>query len=383
MVRHHGARNRRRFGRLIWTIHFGMQKGEAMIAKNQRSCSSLGMVELRRRGTMNSLSLVLLLFLSATLAIPQQLPSQTRIIPNANWVRIYFGTIDVLAEQFGFKPLRSIELPPGDLELRVWSGFGLGGDSGRIIKKTGNTWSAISMYDPQRTQSVNGKFVEPSSKKMLNTTDWSALWEKLERAGIADIRDDSEIPHSGLVMDGISYVVEIAKAGYYRTYMLNNPETQRSEDGDKFLRIHYILSTAFKERAAGGTISCVSKESSSKPSSPLSSAWTYASTYASGPISKDLRESRVSAEQTLMQAITLNPLPKCEDTLPATPVKPKSSDVDIELLINPDGSVMAARSIDGPSGQSWANWALKWLFARSTDQNPIRRTVLTIQFLEE
>jgi hypothetical protein len=94
-------------------------------------------------------------------------------------------------------------------------GSSLFGDAslcGRIIKRAGNTWSATFLDDPHGTysewdaKSQSMRVVEPNSHKVRNTTDWSVIWEKINRDGIADIRDDSEIPHSGVVLDGICYV---------------------------------------------------------------------------------------------------------------------------------------------------------------------------------
>jgi hypothetical protein len=359
-----------------------------MMPKNQVCCSNLVIVALRRKGIMNALCLFLLLFFATTIAMPQPLSSPTRIVPDDPWVRIFFGSIDELTGRLGFKPLLSTELQPGDVELRVWSSFGLGATRGYIIKKAGNTWSAVSMVDPRGTIKINGRTVEPSFNKVLNITDWSVIWEKLERAGIADIRDDSEIPGSGGVEDGISYVVEIAKAGYYRTYMLDNPEIQRSEDGDKLLRILSIISAAFIKTSpvdsaipSNGviTIQCASKDAPSQPLSPQSPEWTY----APGTFSKNLPESQLSAEKALAQAITLND-PKCEDLPSGARFMPASGDIGIEILIKPDGAVAAARSVYGPSRTQWmVNKVLKWLFVRSDDQDHFRRTVVTIRFVPQ
>jgi len=138
---------------------------------------------------------MLQLLLATTFAVAQTLSSQIKIVPDATWVRIYFESIDKLAGRIGFKPLRLIAIKPGDLEVRIWSGFGISGFGGSIIKRVENRWSAFSLFDPEHTQGVNGRYVEPSLTKGPHATDWAKTWEKLESAGIADIRDDSEIPH--------------------------------------------------------------------------------------------------------------------------------------------------------------------------------------------
>jgi hypothetical protein len=130
-------------------------------------------------------------------------------VPNARWVRLFFQSIDDLTECLGFKPLRTVQLKPGGLEVKIWSGFGIQGYGGSSIKKVGNTWSAIAISDPHGTvgewdaKSQSWRNVEASFTKVENSIDWQPPWEKLEHAGIAEIRDDSEIQHSGVVEDGV------------------------------------------------------------------------------------------------------------------------------------------------------------------------------------
>ena len=102
----------------------------------------LNMMTVTHRQT---LCLILQLLLVTASAVAQPLSSQTRIVPDATWVRIYFEPVDKLAGRFGFKPLRSIAIKPGDLEVRIWSGFGISGFGGSIIKRIKNKWSVFSL----------------------------------------------------------------------------------------------------------------------------------------------------------------------------------------------------------------------------------------------
>jgi hypothetical protein len=203
------------------------------------------------------------LSLATALAASQTPSSKNSIIPDARWTRSYFNSIDDFVGLFNFKPLRSMELSSDDLELRIWSISGRGGLNGKVIKRVDSTWSAISLNDSQSpirkldAKSKSMEHIEPSLTKGPTTTDWCTTWNILEQAGIRHILDDSEIQHTVEVFDGTSYVVEIAKHNYYRTYMVDNPDvrayvadnrqTKQSENYSRFLSILSVIKTAFGE----------------------------------------------------------------------------------------------------------------------------------------
>lgn len=329
---------------------------------------------------------ILQLFLIQAFALWQPLPSQTRIVPDDGWVHVFFPSIDELAGRFGFKPLRSMEIQPGDLEVRIWSGFGLTGYGGSIIKRVGNKWSAVSMYDPQQTRKINGRYVEPSLKKRPDTIDWPAIWERLEQAGIAEIRDDSEISHCGVVLDGIAYVVEIAKANYYRTYMVGNPQIQRSEDGDRFLRILSILHEAFGESSTDDLANLPIGENrivaSLSTDTSVSGEALNGSQYSVGDIPPEGSVIRLTSEEGLAQGISLD-IPQCHEwgellrRYKGIPGK-----VVMALFIEADGTVSGAKALCGPHLLAIESLqaAMKWKFAPFTNSNEIRRAVLSIQY---
>ena len=55
--------------------------------------------------------------------------------PDYNWTRGYFVSIKERVRAAGIPDLESSELPEGDLEVRVWGGFGLTGLEGLILKR--------------------------------------------------------------------------------------------------------------------------------------------------------------------------------------------------------------------------------------------------------
>jgi hypothetical protein len=331
------------------------------------------------------------LLLITTFASGQPVFPQTRIVPDSGWVKIYYEAIDELTKRMGLAPLRSIQIKSDDLEIRIWSGFGGSGITGEAIKRTNDKWSSISMVIPSGGESVDGQPVEQKLKTAPDSIDWPVVWEKLERAGINEIRDDSEIQRCSRTLDGISYVVEIARSDFYRTYHVANPRLDRSEDGDRFLNILSILA-----KATGGestyieaislprgeikTVSFVSNDIPTQPSlSPQPTEWTY----ATDALPKGLQESLLSTEQLLAQALILN-TPSCADrTYPSCCFA--SGDVAIDLLISPDGSVYAARALSGPPNlkKLSSDFALKWKFLLSADQSQLRRAALSMRYVRQ
>ena len=163
-------------------------------------------------------------------------------IPKATWVKIYFKSIDEAATATNLPILRNIEIPPDDIEIRIWEGFGITPLLGYVIKRQGGKWSASyveGMVDIDR-QKVLFKI-----HKIKRKTNWGLLWQKLESSGFCNIADDSQIESKVMILDGVGWVVEIAKNEFYRTYLVNNPDARRSPGGDLFLKLIKPISKAF------------------------------------------------------------------------------------------------------------------------------------------
>jgi hypothetical protein len=346
--------------------------------------SRLVLMEVSNRCT---LCLVLLLFLLTSFAVAQARSPQTRIVPNDGWVKTYFKSIDDLTKRVGLKPLRLIAPQPGDLEVRIWSGFGLQGLGCRIIKRVGNIWSSAGMYDSHRTLMIDGHYVEPNLEKAPDTIEWPVIWEKMEHAGIFDIRDDSEIPHCSRTLDGHSYVVEIARSDFYRTYLVGNPQFDRSEDGDKFLRVMSVLQKAFgnKSRDELADLPVGEEKIVGALSSDTSGSGKALDghEYTVGEIPQESSIVHLPTEEVLAQGISLH-VPECQEWSNnlLRRIQRVSAKVVVELFIRPDGTVSAARALYGPSllAVESLQAAMKWKFIPLTNSNEIRSTVVSLLY---
>lgn len=124
----------------------------------------------------------------------------------------HFDIIDRHTKLVGLSSLRDIIVPEGDLEFRLWMGFGTTELQGYIVKKEGLKW--------------NAKYLEEHQLRNLQKpkSGWDQLWKKLADEGMLSLPNASEIPNYGnRGTDGISIVVEINKDNHYRTYAYSNP----------------------------------------------------------------------------------------------------------------------------------------------------------------
>jgi len=62
------------------------------------------------------------------------------------WEPIFFQAINERASKSGLLPLRSYTVPGGDVEVRVWDGFGLSQLVGVVLKRTHGVWSATFLH---------------------------------------------------------------------------------------------------------------------------------------------------------------------------------------------------------------------------------------------
>jgi len=299
-------------------------------------------------------------------------------IPNATWEPIYFTSIDRAAQHAGLPDLRHQGLPGGDVELRVWEGFGGTRLQAYVLRRRDGSWTATYIREGS------------GQRSRRPAVDVGGIWGQLVDGGLFTIRDDSERRHCAVILDGVGYVVEIANENVYRTYLVSNPESQRSEDGDRLLHLLPILYGAFGEtsrpdpsnlpsgetKIVSSVVSEVPMDVSGQPSSPWRSAV--------GAVAERKAEVRLMPQDALAQGRDLR-TPPCQEMPPYVWKLHLTGDVALELLIEPDGKVSAARTLSGHPilRQASVEAALKWTFAPISGSSQLRGTVLTIRYKEE
>jgi len=115
--------------------------------------------------------------------------------------------------------LRTVLLPDGDFEVRVWIGFGINGEDCFILHCFSGQWSAIHL------KGMGASWPFPISLAPLPSpkSGWNRAWHRLIDAGILTLPDADEIKCNAPVIDGIGYVVESNMNMTYRAYSYFNP----------------------------------------------------------------------------------------------------------------------------------------------------------------
>lgn len=152
-------------------------------------------------------------------------------IPRATWEPIFFEAIDSLTKTASWPRLRQADVPTSTLKVRVWVGFGLTPLEGFRMRRVGGSWTAHHV----REGFVDKRPLELHEVKPQS--GWEDLWKKIEALGILTLPDSSSLPNESMVLDGVSYVVEISDGRSYRTYQYGNPQYQKWPEAKKIIAI--------------------------------------------------------------------------------------------------------------------------------------------------
>lgn len=166
-------------------------------------------------------------------------------IPVWRWEEDYFKEINARARFSRLLPLKSKIIAHGDLEVRIWSGFGLTLLQGTILERTGGRWSAKRLAGAapgDRRERTDENLPEP-------TSGWERLWAGLQDAGVLILPSVEKINCPAVpVSDGFSYVLEYKVEGEYRTYMYDNPDMAACDEAKRMTRIIEIIIEEFPHR---------------------------------------------------------------------------------------------------------------------------------------
>jgi hypothetical protein len=117
------------------------------------------------------------------------------------------------------RSLRTVLLPDGEFEVRVWVGFGGRGEDCLILHHFSGQWSAINLQRMGETPPFKYSLITLSSPK----SGWNKAWQRLVDAEILTLPDAVEAKCDHAVPDGVSYAVESNINMAYRTYYYSNP----------------------------------------------------------------------------------------------------------------------------------------------------------------
>jgi hypothetical protein len=186
--------------------------------------------------------LAFLLGVSATL-IHLHYKRHLHVVIPVEWERHGLHVLDERAGETKLPKLRAVLLPAGDLEVRVWIGFGINGEDGLILQRSGGRWSALHLhgmferYPPEKYQET---FILAAPK-----SGWERAWQRLVGAGILVLPDEGSLQCGPVMADGIRYAVEVNTDDAYRLYSYGNPQYARCGEARQTMEIGRIISEEF------------------------------------------------------------------------------------------------------------------------------------------
>jgi hypothetical protein len=171
------------------------------------------------------------------------------LMPQERWVKIFFEmdelaskSINRMTKEAGLPSLQTSLLPGNDLEVRVWRGFGVDGETHAVVlKRSANQWSVLHLYERDKSQPVQ-KFQDVNA---VPTSGWEKAWERLASAGISQLPDASEVQCGEGGLDGMAFIVEINTDQTYRTYKYSNPQYAKCSEAKQMIKIDEIIDEEF------------------------------------------------------------------------------------------------------------------------------------------
>lgn len=127
---------------------------------------------------------------------------------------LFFKEINRVTDLAGIESLRTVYVPSGDLEVRVWRGFGLSPLEGVVLRRTGNSWSGLHLTADQYFEAQKVQ-VETLQRPR---SGWIAFSTKVVEDGLLALPKTLEENCDNSGIDGIGYVVEINQNRTYRNY---------------------------------------------------------------------------------------------------------------------------------------------------------------------
>jgi len=132
---------------------------------------------------------------------------------------LHLSDIDDRLAKVNLPSLRTVLLPAGDFEVRVWIGFGINGEDCFILRHFSGQWSANHLQGMAEAPPFPNSLAPLPSPK----SGWNRTWRRLIDAGILTLPDAYEVKCNAVVIEPISYVVESNKNMTYRIYSYGNP----------------------------------------------------------------------------------------------------------------------------------------------------------------
>lgn len=183
-------------------------------------------------------------------------------LPNDAWVGVYFRSFDRVAEAAGIPPLRAQPLPPGEREVRVWIGGGLGYPQQlyRVVDRQGRVRGEEVRYwplDDEPTFADGHTFDElvaanqrgaceavrrtarmaACRARFTRPPDWAGVLRRAEASRLWSLPDESTLGNQSIILDGTSVTVELRSGAEYRAWQYDLRPIPRGPESAAALEI--------------------------------------------------------------------------------------------------------------------------------------------------
>jgi len=112
--------------------------------------------------------------------------------------------------QAGLPNLEAAALDSGEVEVRLWDGFGLSGIRGLILRRTGGQWQALRVEPGVNS---HGYQVHPIADRV----SWGERWSEAVAAGLRHVEPWAERKDGLVARDGYAVVLELKESGRYQS----------------------------------------------------------------------------------------------------------------------------------------------------------------------
>lgn len=161
-----------------------------------------------------------------------------------HWQTFFFPALEERTKKVDLPSLRTTWLGERDVEVRFWFDASPDTINGFVIRRYGDRWSAIRLYQKRRA------WPSPVNLENLGTpkSGWDALWKRLKDAGVLVLPDSDETSCLKGGLDGIGYVFEVVAEQKYRTYRYHNPQFGECEEANRVIAIVDLMIDEFNIR---------------------------------------------------------------------------------------------------------------------------------------
>lgn len=176
----------------------------------------------------------------------------TIVVPQDGSDKILSVAVRQVTERAGIKELRRKKLSKGDIEIRVWRGFGLDPLEGMIFRKTDGFWRAFYLQSGNILSDASN-IQEPAKFGVTvrqfygkPISGWDSFIDKIYGHGILTLPDATKTScNLSDFLDGTAYLIELLEHDAYRYYAYHTGNENQCREGKQVMKIAKLIAQEF------------------------------------------------------------------------------------------------------------------------------------------